>query len=125
MKATTFSNAFRDPALSRLPHFRCFSVSVPARDAKCGKIQCSTSASKPIERNAVPIETTVSVGSKKFKCLGTHVYKLSQGDEEPQGDTLDPGLVMTGTKCGDDSVRQIKILRSLRSKSHFDPSPTL
>lgn len=37
--------------------------------------------------------------------MGTHVYKGGQGDEELQGDTLDPGLVMTGTKCGVDSVR--------------------
>ncbi|XP_022077650.2 disintegrin and metalloproteinase domain-containing protein 19 [Acanthochromis polyacanthus] len=74
------------------------------RDAKCGKIQCSASASKPIENNAVRIETTVSVGSRKVQCLGTHVYKLGQGDEEPQSDTLDPGLVMTGTKCGEDSI---------------------
>uniref|UniRef100_A0A7N8WNV4 ADAM metallopeptidase domain 19b n=1 Tax=Mastacembelus armatus TaxID=205130 RepID=A0A7N8WNV4_9TELE len=74
------------------------------RDAKCGKIQCLTSASKPIENNAVRIETTVSVGSKRIQCMGTHVYKPGQGDEEAQGDTLDPGLVMAGTKCGDDSI---------------------
>ncbi|XP_041652862.1 disintegrin and metalloproteinase domain-containing protein 19 isoform X1 [Cheilinus undulatus] len=74
------------------------------RDAKCGKIQCSTSASKPIENNAVRIETTVTVGNKKLHCMGTHVYKLGQRDEEAQGDTLDPGLVMTGTKCGIDSI---------------------
>ncbi|XP_058506264.1 disintegrin and metalloproteinase domain-containing protein 19 isoform X2 [Solea solea] len=71
------------------------------RDAKCGKIQCLSSAVKPIESNAVCIETTVTVGSKRIRCMGTHVYK---GDEEVQGDTLDPGLVMTGTKCGDDSL---------------------
>ncbi|XP_028271482.1 disintegrin and metalloproteinase domain-containing protein 19 isoform X2 [Parambassis ranga] len=70
-------------------------------DAKCGKIQCSTSATKPFGHNAVSIETTIPVGNKKIRCMGTHVYKLGQGDEEPQGDTLDPGLVMTGTKCGD------------------------
>ncbi|XP_036932863.1 disintegrin and metalloproteinase domain-containing protein 19 [Acanthopagrus latus] len=74
------------------------------RDAKCGKIQCLASASKPIENNAVRIETTVSVGNKKIQCMGTHVYKAGQGDEEAQGDTLDPGLVMTGTKCGADSI---------------------
>uniref|UniRef100_A0A8C6PM02 ADAM metallopeptidase domain 19b n=1 Tax=Nothobranchius furzeri TaxID=105023 RepID=A0A8C6PM02_NOTFU len=73
------------------------------RDAKCGKIQCSTSASKPIENNAVRIETTVTGDKKKILCLGTHVYNL-QPDEEPQGDTLDPGLVLTGTRCGDDSI---------------------
>ncbi|XP_035017449.1 disintegrin and metalloproteinase domain-containing protein 19 [Hippoglossus stenolepis] len=72
------------------------------RDAKCGKIQCLTSASKPIENNAVRIETTVTVGNKRIQCMGTHVYK--PGTEEVQGDTLDPGLVMTGTKCGDDSI---------------------
>ncbi|XP_017288537.1 disintegrin and metalloproteinase domain-containing protein 19 [Kryptolebias marmoratus] len=74
------------------------------RDAKCGKIQCSTSAAKPIENNAVRIETTVSGDKKKIVCLGTHVYNLHQEDEEPQGDTLDPGLVLTGTKCGSDSI---------------------
>ncbi|XP_049898058.1 disintegrin and metalloproteinase domain-containing protein 19 [Epinephelus moara] len=74
------------------------------KDAQCGKIQCLTSASKPIENNAVRIETTVSFGNKKIQCMGTHVYKPGQGDEEGQGDTLDPGLVMTGTKCGDDSI---------------------
>ncbi|XP_061757855.1 disintegrin and metalloproteinase domain-containing protein 19 isoform X1 [Nerophis ophidion] len=73
-------------------------------DAKCGKIQCLSSASKPIESNAVRIETTVSVGNKRVHCMGTHVYMPGQRDEEAQGDTLDPGLVMTGTKCGDDSI---------------------
>lgn len=73
-----------------------------SRDAKCGKIQCLTSASKPIENNAVRIETSLTVGHKKIQCMGTHVYKNGQ---EKEGDTLDPGLVMTGTKCGDDSVR--------------------
>lgn len=74
------------------------------RDSKCGKIQCVSSSSKPLEASAVRIETTVTVGSEKILCMGTHVYKLGQGDEDPQGDTLDPGLVMTGTKCGDDSI---------------------
>ncbi|XP_010771089.1 disintegrin and metalloproteinase domain-containing protein 19 [Notothenia coriiceps] len=73
-------------------------------DAQCGKIQCLTSSDKPIENNAVRIETTVSVGNRKIHCMGTHVYKPGQGDKEGQGDTLDPGLVMTGTKCGDDSI---------------------
>ncbi|XP_072295879.1 disintegrin and metalloproteinase domain-containing protein 19 isoform X2 [Eucyclogobius newberryi] len=76
----------------------------PERDATCGKIQCTSSATKPLETSAVRIETTVTVGTKKFLCMGTHVYKFTQGDEDPQGDTLDPGLVMTGTKCGEDSI---------------------
>ncbi|KAM3613143.1 uncharacterized protein V6R79_021352 [Siganus canaliculatus] len=74
------------------------------RNAKCGKIQCLTAASKPIESNAVRIETTVTMGNKRIKCMGTHVYKGGPVDEEIQGDTLDPGLVMTGTKCGVDSI---------------------
>ncbi|XP_011609122.2 disintegrin and metalloproteinase domain-containing protein 19 [Takifugu rubripes] len=74
------------------------------RNAKCGKIQCLTSVSKPIENNAVRIETTVSVGNEKIRCMGTHVYKAGQVDEDTQSDTLDPGLVMTGTKCGVDSI---------------------
>lgn len=73
------------------------------RDAKCGKIQCRSSASKPIGTNAVPIDTTVRDGQRKILCRGTHVYRPDQ-EEENQGDTLDPGLVMTGTKCGDNAV---------------------
>ncbi|CAL8262661.1 unnamed protein product [Lota lota] len=73
------------------------------RDAKCGKIQCVSSAQKPIETNAVPIDTTVSLGDRKILCRGTHVYQAGQ-EGEGQGDTLDPGLVMTGTKCGVDSL---------------------
>uniref|UniRef100_A0A668AV58 ADAM metallopeptidase domain 19 n=1 Tax=Myripristis murdjan TaxID=586833 RepID=A0A668AV58_9TELE len=73
------------------------------RDAKCGKIQCLSSAPKPIETNAVPIDTTIRLGNRRILCRGTHVYRPGQGDEG-QGDTLDPGLVMTGTKCGDGSL---------------------
>lgn len=79
------------------------------RNAKCGKIQCLASASKPIEQNAVVIETTVTEGYKRIMCKGTHVYKLDKEENEPQGDTLDPGLVMTGTKCGEDLVRVMKM----------------
>ncbi|KAL6480487.1 hypothetical protein MHYP_G00115200 [Metynnis hypsauchen] len=73
------------------------------RDAKCGKIQCLSSASKPIGTNAVPIDTTIPDGQRKILCRGTHVYRSDQ-EEESQGDTLDPGLVMTGTKCGDNAI---------------------
>uniref|UniRef100_A0AAR2IHN2 ADAM metallopeptidase domain 19b n=1 Tax=Pygocentrus nattereri TaxID=42514 RepID=A0AAR2IHN2_PYGNA len=73
------------------------------RDAKCGKIQCLSSASKPIGTNAVPIDTTIPDGQRKILCRGTHVYRPDQ-EEESQGDTLDPGLVMTGTKCGDNAI---------------------
>ncbi|CAL8271219.1 unnamed protein product [Boreogadus saida] len=77
------------------------------RDAKCGKIQCASSAQKPIETNAVSIDTTVVQGNGGgvILCRGTHVYQPGQ-EGAGQGDTLDPGLVMTGTKCGADSVRK-------------------
>lgn len=73
------------------------------RDAKCGKIQCQSAATKPIETNAVSIDTTISHGQHKILCRGTHVYRPGK-EEEGLGDTLDPGLVMTGTKCGDNAV---------------------
>ncbi|XP_026878513.2 disintegrin and metalloproteinase domain-containing protein 19 isoform X1 [Electrophorus electricus] len=73
------------------------------RDAKCGKIQCLSSASKPIETNAVAIDTTIREGQQEIHCRGTHVYRPDQ-EEESQGDTLDPGLVMTGTKCGNNAI---------------------
>uniref|UniRef100_A0A8D0GRE8 ADAM metallopeptidase domain 19 n=1 Tax=Sphenodon punctatus TaxID=8508 RepID=A0A8D0GRE8_SPHPU len=69
------------------------------RDAKCGKIQCQSSASKPVESNAVAIDTTITMNGKPIKCRGTHVYRAAE-----EGDMLDPGLVMTGTKCGDNHV---------------------
>ncbi|TNN30743.1 Disintegrin and metalloproteinase domain-containing protein 19 [Liparis tanakae] len=93
-------------------------------DAQCGKIQCLSSASKPVQSSAVRIVTSVTVGSHKVQCMGTHVYKPGQADEDGQadgdgqGDTLDPGLVMTGTKCGVDSIcfdgecRHVSFLRA-------------
>ncbi|KAG9334854.1 hypothetical protein JZ751_006423 [Albula glossodonta] len=44
-----------------------------SRDAKCGKIQCLSAASKPIEANAVPIDTNVPHGNRKILCRGTHI----------------------------------------------------
>ncbi|XP_077182519.1 disintegrin and metalloproteinase domain-containing protein 19 isoform X3 [Paroedura picta] len=70
------------------------------RDAKCGKIQCQSSASKPLEFNAVAIDTTITLNGRKIRCRGTHVYR----NEEEVGDMLDPGLVMAGTKCGDSHI---------------------
>ncbi|KAM8836151.1 disintegrin and metalloproteinase domain-containing protein 12 isoform 3-T3 [Spinachia spinachia] len=66
-----------------------------ARDAKCGKIQCQGGANRPvIGTNAVSIETNIPMQEgKRILCRGTHVYL---GDDMP-----DPGLVLTGTKCGD------------------------
>ncbi|KAF3704281.1 Disintegrin and metalloproteinase domain-containing protein 12 [Channa argus] len=66
-----------------------------ARDAKCGKIQCQGGAKRPvIGTNAVSIETNIPLqDGGRILCRGTHVYL---GDDMP-----DPGLVLTGTKCGD------------------------
>ncbi|KAJ4940212.1 hypothetical protein JOQ06_026521 [Pogonophryne albipinna] len=65
-----------------------------ARDAKCGKIQCQGGANRPvIGTNAVSIETNIPMQEGgRILCRGTHVYL---GDDMP-----DPGLVLTGTKCG-------------------------
>lgn len=69
------------------------------RDAKCGKIQCQGGANRPvIGTNAVSIETNIPLHEGgRILCRGTHVYL---GDDMP-----DPGLVLTGTKCGENMVR--------------------
>ncbi|XP_064200286.1 disintegrin and metalloproteinase domain-containing protein 33-like isoform X1 [Anguilla rostrata] len=69
-------------------------------DAKCGKIQCHSAAKKPKGTNAVSIDTTIHTNGMEIKCRGTYVYATQDG----QGDLLDPGLVMTGTKCGEGKV---------------------
>ncbi|XP_051926740.1 disintegrin and metalloproteinase domain-containing protein 12-like [Hippocampus zosterae] len=65
-----------------------------AGDAQCGKIQCQGGANRPvIGTNAVSIETNIPLQEGgRILCRGTHVYL---GDDMP-----DPGLVLTGTKCG-------------------------
>ncbi|KAH0629881.1 hypothetical protein JD844_012338 [Phrynosoma platyrhinos] len=65
------------------------------RDAKCGKIQCQSSASKPLESNAVAIDTTIMLNGRQIRCRGTHVYR----NEEDEGDMLDPGLVCFEGQC--------------------------
>ncbi|XP_057709962.1 disintegrin and metalloproteinase domain-containing protein 33 isoform X2 [Corythoichthys intestinalis] len=69
-------------------------------DAKCGKIQCHSAAKKPKGTNAVSIDTTIKTGGVEVKCRGTYVYSTQDG----QGDLPDPGLVATGTKCGEGKV---------------------
>ncbi|XP_055969029.1 disintegrin and metalloproteinase domain-containing protein 19 [Sorex fumeus] len=66
------------------------------RDAKCGKIQCQSSEARPLESNTVSIDTNIDIDGRRIRCRGTHVYRAP----EEEGDMLDPGLVMTGTKCG-------------------------
>ncbi|KAK1794232.1 hypothetical protein P4O66_011123 [Electrophorus voltai] len=73
-------------------------VKCEARDAKCGKIQCQGGANRPvIGTNAVSIETNIPLQEGgRILCRGTHVYL---GDDMP-----DPGLVLTGTKCGENMM---------------------
>ncbi|XP_053314027.1 disintegrin and metalloproteinase domain-containing protein 33-like [Spea bombifrons] len=75
-------------------------VSCRTEDAKCGKIQCQSSAQKPRDRGMVPMDTTIWHNGYEVKCRGTHSYSVQEDD----GDSSDPGLVMTGTKCGDGRV---------------------
>ncbi|XP_045140517.1 disintegrin and metalloproteinase domain-containing protein 19 [Echinops telfairi] len=70
------------------------------RDAKCGKIQCQSPEARPLESNAVSIDTTIIINGRQIQCRGTHVYR----SPEEEGDMLDPGLVMTGTKCGNNHI---------------------
>ncbi|XP_033869581.2 disintegrin and metalloproteinase domain-containing protein 33-like [Acipenser ruthenus] len=69
-------------------------------DAICGKIQCQSAAKKPKGTNAVSIDTTIRFNGREVKCRGTFVYATQDGE----GDLPDPGLVMTGTKCGEGKV---------------------
>jgi len=66
----------------------------------CGKIQCQSSAKKPQGTNTVSIDTTIRFNGREVKCRGTYMY-TAKDDEEARSD---PGLVMTGTKCGDGMV---------------------
>lgn len=75
---------------------------------------------KPIEANAVAIDTTIRFGDRKVFCRGTHVYRPGK-EEEGVGDTLDPGLVMTGTKCGDNAVSPEYMKSSLIGESMTVP----
>lgn len=70
------------------------------RDAMCGKIQCQSSAKKPQGTNTVSIDTTIRFNGREVKCRGTYMYTVKDDEE----DLSDPGLVMTGTKCGDGMV---------------------
>ncbi|KAM8939610.1 disintegrin and metalloproteinase domain-containing protein 33-like [Pelodytes ibericus] len=75
-------------------------VACRTEDAKCGKIQCQSSAQKPKDANMVSMDTTILINGYKVKCRGTHSYSMQEDDD----DSSDPGLVMTGTKCADGMV---------------------
>ncbi|XP_077157342.1 disintegrin and metalloproteinase domain-containing protein 33 [Paroedura picta] len=75
-------------------------VKCARRDAKCGKIQCQSPAKKPKGANTVSMDTTIRFNGQEVKCRGALVYAT----KDDEGDMSDPGLVMTGTKCGDGMV---------------------
>ncbi|XP_069833203.1 disintegrin and metalloproteinase domain-containing protein 19-like isoform X2 [Dendropsophus ebraccatus] len=74
-------------------------VKCKSKDAKCGKIQCESTAQRPKHDNTVSMDTTIQFNGQEVKCRGTYSYSLQE-----EGDSSDPGLVMTGTKCGDGMV---------------------
>ncbi|MGH0159062.1 UNVERIFIED_CONTAM: hypothetical protein FKN15_067207 [Acipenser sinensis] len=78
-------------------------------NAICGKIQCQSAAKKPKGTNAVPIDTTIRFNGQEVKCRGTFVYATQDGE----GDLPDPGLVMTGTKCGEGKACQQGLVAGL------------
>uniref|UniRef100_A0A8C5RAH5 Uncharacterized protein n=1 Tax=Leptobrachium leishanense TaxID=445787 RepID=A0A8C5RAH5_9ANUR len=75
-------------------------VACRTEDAKCGKIQCQSRAKKPKDSNMVSMDTTILDNGYQVMCRGTFSYSLQEED----GDSSDPGLVMTGTKCADGMV---------------------
>ncbi|RLV63109.1 hypothetical protein DV515_00018608 [Chloebia gouldiae] len=89
MAGNTYGNCGKD---SQGRYVKC-----DKRDAMCGKIQCQSSAKKPQGTNTVSIDTTIRFKGREVKCRGTFVYSA----KDDQEDLSDPGLVLTGTKCGD------------------------
>ncbi|XP_071610031.1 disintegrin and metalloproteinase domain-containing protein 33 [Heliangelus exortis] len=92
MAGNTYGNCGKD---SQGRYVKC-----DKRDALCGKIQCQSPAKKPQGTNTVSIDTTIRFNGREVKCRGTYMY-TAKDDED---DLSDPGLVMTGTKCGDGMV---------------------
>ncbi|NXY12184.1 ADA19 protein, partial [Pteruthius melanotis] len=92
MAGNTYGNCGKD---SHGRYVKC-----DKRDAMCGKIQCQSSAKKPQGTNTVSIDTTIRFKGREVKCRGTFVYSA----KDDQEDLSDPGLVLTGTKCGDGMV---------------------
>ncbi|XP_078667750.1 disintegrin and metalloproteinase domain-containing protein 12-like [Branchiostoma floridae x Branchiostoma belcheri] len=73
-------------------------------DALCGKLQCQGGGDSPIiGSGAQIITTTVTLpNGRELRCRGVYV---DLGNDIP-----DPGLVMAGTKCGQDKVGTVKLL---------------
>ncbi|CAB1351883.1 unnamed protein product [Coregonus sp. 'balchen'] len=103
---------------ARPAHNACFQDVNAAGNAfgNCGKdrqgnyMKCQKSAAKkPKGTNAVSIDTTIRTDGMEVKCRGTYVYTTQDG----QGDLPDPGLVMTGTKCGEGKASQLGLVVAL------------
>ncbi|XP_066277563.1 disintegrin and metalloproteinase domain-containing protein 12-like isoform X2 [Branchiostoma lanceolatum] len=66
-------------------------------DIKCGKLQCQGGTVYPIiGSNAATIESKIPWEGEMITCRGAYI---DLGDDMP-----DPGLVLTGTKCGEGKI---------------------
>ncbi|XP_016160674.1 PREDICTED: disintegrin and metalloproteinase domain-containing protein 33-like, partial [Ficedula albicollis] len=115
MAGNTYGNCGKD---SQGRYVKC-----DKRDAMCGKIQCQSSAKKPQGTNTVSIDTTIRFKGREVKCRGTFVYSA----KDDQEDLSDPGLVLTGTKCGDgmQQAAEGRVLQQLPQGSARPPQPLL
>ncbi|XP_017912895.1 PREDICTED: disintegrin and metalloproteinase domain-containing protein 33 isoform X5 [Capra hircus] len=64
------------------------------RDARCGKLQCQGGEQSALVPHAVPVDSTVHLGSREVTCRGASVLPGAQLD------LPDLGLVEAGTQCG-------------------------
>lgn len=63
-------------------------------DAQCGKLQCQGGDQSPLAPHAMPVDSTVSLGSHEVTCRGAFLLPGAQLDPH------DLGLVEPGTQCG-------------------------
>ncbi|KAB0384010.1 hypothetical protein FD755_005927, partial [Muntiacus reevesi] len=69
-------------------------------DAQCGKLQCQGGEQSALVPHAVPVDSTVHLGSREVTCRGASVQPGAQLD------LPDLGLVEAGTQCGPRMVCQ-------------------
>ncbi|OWK12165.1 hypothetical protein Celaphus_00003804 [Cervus elaphus hippelaphus] len=69
-----------------------------------GVNMCQSSEARPLESNAVPIDTVIVINGRQIRCRGTHVYR---GPEE-EGDMLDPGLICFEGQCRNTSFFEME-----------------
>uniref|UniRef100_A0A8C6DCM2 ADAM metallopeptidase domain 33 n=1 Tax=Moschus moschiferus TaxID=68415 RepID=A0A8C6DCM2_MOSMO len=70
------------------------------RDAQCGKLQCQGGEQSALVPLAVPVDSTVHLGSREVTCRGASALPGAQLD------LPDLGLVEAGTQCGPRMVCQ-------------------